>query len=81
MLQKDTWHVEPKHILQPPQYLIAAVNRFNNTNNKFNKNRNLIHVDLNITLGLYTFNVQATIDHHVHSVYCGHYTVSFNSNY
>ena len=37
--KKDTWHVESKHILQPPNYLIINVNGFNYMNNIITKNR------------------------------------------
>ena len=55
MLQKET-HVESKHILQRPKYLIIIVNRFSNTNDKIIKNRSITPLDLNIMLGPYKFN-------------------------
>ena len=70
--KKDTWHVESKHILQPPKYLIIIVNRFNCMNNSFTKNRNLILLDLNIMLSPYKF------DTHGHSMNCSHYTASIS---
>ena len=76
--KKDTWHVEFKHILQPTKYLIIIVNRFSYTNNTIIKNRCPVPVDLNIMLGPYKFNLQATVDHHGHFMNSGHYTASIN---
>ena len=59
--KKDTLHVEFKHILQPPIYVIIIVNRFNYISNKIIKNRSLIPLDLNIVLGPYKFNLRATV--------------------
>ena len=57
--RKDTQHIESKHILQPPEYLII-VNRFNYMNNSVTKKRSLIPLDLTIMLGPHKFNLQAT---------------------
>ena len=76
--KKDTWHVESKHILQPPKFLITIVNRFNYINNIVTKNRSVIPLDLNIMLGPYKFELQATVDHHGKYLSSGHYTASTN---
>ena len=34
----DTWHIESKQILQPPEYLIIIVNRITYSNNRITKN-------------------------------------------
>ena len=44
--KKDTWHVESKHLLQPPNYPTITVNRIIYVNNIIAKNRSLIHLDL-----------------------------------
>ena len=76
--KRDICHVESKHILQPPKYLIIIVNRFSDMNNKIMKNRNSIPLDLNFILGPYKFSLRSTVDHHGHSVNSGHYTASIN---
>ena len=45
------WHVEPKHILQSPEYLIFIVKIFKYINNEIIKNTSLIPLNLNIMLG------------------------------
>ena len=74
--KKDTWHVESKHMLQPPKYLNVIVNRFNYINDRIITYRSPIPLDLNIMLGPNKFNLRATVDPHVHSRNCGHYAAS-----
>ena len=62
--KKNTWHVESNYLLQPPEYLIFAVNRFRYINNNFTKDRCFIPMDMTVVLGLHKFSLQATIDHH-----------------
>ena len=76
--KRDPWHFESRHMLQPPTYLIIVVNRFTYIDNKIIKNRSLIPLDLNVLLGLYKFNLRATVDHHGHSINFGQYTSSVN---
>ena len=76
--KKNTWHVEPNYILQPPKYLIIVVNRFRYINNNFTKDRCSIPMDMTVVIGLHKFSLQATIDHHGPSLYSGHYTASIN---
>ena len=71
-------HIESKHTLQPPKYITIIVKRFNYINNKITKNRGLILLDLNMMLGPYKFNMGPTVNHHGHSMNCGHYTTSIN---
>ena len=54
------------------------VNRFRHNNNKFTKDRCSIPMDMTVVLSLHKFSLQATIDHHVPSVYSGHYAASIN---
>ena len=75
---KNTWHVESNHILQPPNYLIIVVNRFRYINNQFAKDKCSIPIDMTVVLGYHKFSLQATIDHHGPSIYSGHYTTSVN---
>ena len=75
---KNTWHVESNHILQPPNYLIIVVNRFRYINNQFAKDKCSIPMDMTVVLGYHNFSLQATIDHHGPSIYSGHYTTSVN---
>ena len=76
--KKDTWHVESEHLLQPPNYLIITVNRFNYINDIITKNKSLIPLDLDIILGPYKFSLQATIYHPENFIHCGRYTASVN---
>ena len=73
--KKNTWHVESSYILQPPKYLIIVVNVNRYMNNNFTKDRCSIPMDMTVVLGLHKFSLQATIDHHVPSMYSGHYTI------
>ena len=66
--KKNTWHVESNYILQLPKYLIVVVNRFRYSDN-FTKDRCSIPMDMTVVLGLHEFSLQATIDHHVPSMY------------
>ena len=75
---KNTWHVESNHILQPPNYLIIVVNRFRYINNQFAKDKCSIPMDMTVVLGYHKFSLQATLDHHGPSIYSGHYTTSVN---
>ena len=75
---KNTWHVESNHILQPPNYLLIVVNRFRYINNQFAKDKCSIPMDMTIVLGYHKFSLRATIDHHGPSIYSGHYTTSVN---
>ena len=36
---RDIWHIESKHILQPPKYLIIIVNRITYSNNRVTKTK------------------------------------------
>ena len=69
---------ESKYILQSPAYLITAVNRFIYINYNVSKNRSVKHLDFNIMLGPYKFNLHVTVDHAGLSIHCGHYTTSVN---
>ena len=51
-------------------------NIFNCRDNKIIENRCLIRLDMNIMLHLYKFNLRVSVDHHEHSMDCGHYTAS-----
>ena len=73
---RDTWHIESKQILQPPNYLIIIVNRITDSNNRITKNKSRMPLDLYIKLGLYKFSLQASVDHHGYSMNSGHYTAS-----
>ena len=53
---KDTWHIESKQILQPPNYLIITVNRITYSNNRITKNKMRMPLDLYIKLGPYKLN-------------------------
>ena len=75
---RDTWHIESKQILQPPNYLIVIVNRITYSNNRITKNKSRMPLDLYIKLGPYKCSLQASVDHHGYSMNCGHYTASFN---
>ena len=75
---RDTWHIESKKFLQPPNYLIIIVNRITYSNNRFTKNKSRIPLDLYIKLGPYKFSLQASVDHHGYSMNSGHYTASIN---
>ena len=75
---RDTWHIESKKILQPPNYLIIIVNRITYSNNRITKNKSRIPLDLYIKLGPYKFSLQASVDHHGYSMNSGHYTASIN---
>ena len=75
---RDTWHIESKIFLQPPNYLIIIVNRITYSNNSITKNKSRIHLDLYIELGPYKFSLQASVDHHGYSMNSGHYTASIN---
>ena len=48
---RDTWHIESKQILQPPNYLIIIVNRITYSNNGITKNKSRMPLDLYIKLG------------------------------
>ena len=75
---RDTWHIESKKILQPPQYLIITVNRITYSNNRIAKNKSRMPLDLYIKLGPYKFSLQASVDHHGYFMNSGHYTASIN---
>ena len=75
---RDTWHIESKQILQPPNYLIIIVNRITYSNNRITKNKSCMPLDLYIKLGPYKFSLQASVDHHGYSINSGHYTASIN---
>ena len=75
---RDTWHIESKQILQPPNYLIIIVNRITYSNNRITKNKSRMPLDLYIKLGSYKFSLQASVDHHGYSMNSGHYTASIN---
>ena len=42
------------------------------------KNRNLIHLELNIMLCPYQFSLEGIVHHHENVMHGGHYTTSFN---
>ena len=75
---RDTWYIESKKMLQPPNYLIIIVNRITYSNNRITKNKSRIPLDLYIKLGPYKFSLQASVDHHGYSMNSGHYTASIN---
>ena len=53
-------------------------NWFRYVNNNFTKHRCSLPINMTVILGLHKFSLQATIDHHVPSMYSGHYTASIN---
>ena len=61
-----------KHILQHLKRPIIIVNRFNYMNDKVTRRRKVIILDPEITLGLYTLNMQANVDHHGPFMHCDH---------
>ena len=61
---KNTWHVESSHILQPPKYLLLFVNRLRYINNTVTKDRFPIPMDTTGRLGPLKFSLRATIGHH-----------------
>ena len=75
---RHTWHLESKHILQPPKNLLIIVNRVTHSNNRKTKNNSRMPLDLYIELGQYKFSLQASVDHHGYSVDSGHFTASIN---
>ena len=75
---RDTWHIESKKFLQPPNYLIIIVNRYTYSNNRITKNKSRIPLDLYIKLGPYKFSLQASVDHHGYCMNSGHYTASIS---
>ena len=75
---RDTWHIESKQILQPPNYLLIIMNRITYSNNRITKNKSRMPLDLYIKLGPYKFSLQASVDHHGYSMNSGHYTASIN---
>ena len=74
----DTWHMESKQILQPPNYLTIIVNRITYSNNRITKNKSRMLLDLCIKLGPYKFSLPASVNHHGYSMNSGHYTASIN---
>ena len=56
--------------------MIIAVNRLRYVDNNFTKGSCSIHMDMAAVVGIHKFSLQATIDHHELSMYCGHYTTS-----
>ena len=52
---------------------MIIINRFSYIDNQYIKYRCLVPLGLNIILGPYEFSLQATINHHGLSRYCGHY--------
>ena len=76
--EKDTWHVESKHLVQLPNHSIITLTRFNYMNNIIMKNRSLITLDLNIILCPYKVSLQATVDHYGNFIHCGLYAASVN---
>ena len=54
------------------------MNRITYSNNRITKNKSRIPLDLYIELGPYKFSLQASVDHHGHSMNSGHYTASIN---
>ena len=76
---RDTWHIESKHILQPPKYLIIIVIRITYSNNRITKNKSRMPLyELYIKLGPSKFSLQASVDHHGYSMNSDHYTASIN---
>ena len=75
---KNTWHVESSHILQPPKYILLFVDRFRYIDNNVTKDRCSIPMDTTVRLGPLQFSLRATIDHHGPSIHSGHYTASIN---
>ena len=75
---KNTWHVEPSYVLQPPTYLLPFVNRFRYINNNVTEDRCSIPMDTTVGPGPLKYSLRATIDHHVPSIHAGHYTASIN---
>ena len=53
---RDTWHIESKQILQPPNYLIIIVNRITYSNSRITKKKTRMPLDLYIKLGPYKFS-------------------------
>ena len=56
--KKNTWHVESNYLLQPPKYLVIAVNRFRYINNNFTKDRCSIPMDVTVVPGLHKSSLQ-----------------------
>ena len=57
---------------------MIIVNRITYSNNRITKNKSLKPLDLYIKVGPYKFSLQASDDHHAHSMNSGHYTASIN---
>ena len=74
--KKDTQHIGLNNFLQPPQYLIIVVSRFENKCGTITKNKALLQLDRRIASGPFDFRLQAMVDHHGHSTGSGHYTAS-----
>ena len=66
--RRDSWHIESKHILQPPKYLIIIVNRITYSNNRITENKSRMLLDLYIKIGPYKFPLQASVDHQGYSM-------------
>ena len=64
-------HVESNYILQLPKYLIIIINRLSYINNNVTKDIRSMPMDITIVFGPHKFSLQATIDNHGSSMYCG----------
>ena len=68
---KNTWHVEPNYILQPPKYSLLTVNRFRYTNNNVTKERCSIPMDMTVVFGPLKFSLRTTVNRHGPSIHPG----------
>ena len=77
---KETWHIESKQILQPPNYLIIIVSRITYSNKRITKNKCRMPLDLYFKLGPYKFFLSMNSGHYTTSINCCVKTFHCNDN-